>query len=365
MNSTESFHSLIMSENFTSLPTIGPEDHQQEKQNEETGGQQLKAAGGVQQHTLTQVKINEEFLKENGFDVIEYLNQGKYGTVYSAIANELAIKFYAINQIPEGGVIGENVWQSGTQFYVQKSLTGIKVAIKFIAPPQLQPWDDPNEQISDELLLSTFQGYEGLLSADFPEKVGHPLEEVRKLMKLNHPNIVEIYNVLHDEGRGVYIVMEYLEMNLEEWVQGMNENNVRLDDRSILIFMDQLIGGLSYLHNNNILHNDLHSGNVMVTEDEEGCILMKIMDFGEARYFNQVTQINPTEADIKGLGLLLQLVVTLLDSNNPEFKEGLDVFIYTCLKRVFSNMDEMVREFQCLSEILKREDSESDIIQSL
>ena len=142
-------------------------------------------------------------------------------------------------------------------------------------------------------------------------------------------------------------------MTLKQWVEGMNENNVRLDDNSIEIFLGQMINGLSYLHRNHIAHNDLHSSNIMVTEDEEGCVLMKIVDFGMSEYFSE---FNSPAADIKGLGQLLKLVMSLLDTEHPEFKQALDDFVYTCLKGVFANMNEVHNEFQSMKQLLKSED---------
>ena len=204
------------------------------------------------------------------------------------MANERAIKYYPIDQIPKGGVIRENIWRSGHQLYEERPLQGIKVAIKYI-PPSQQPWEDLSEQ-EDQLLLGAVGGFQGLLSADIPERIGHPLEEVRKVMKLNQKNLIEIFNVLEDEEMGVYIVMEFLEMTLKQWVEGMKENEVQLHDSSIEIFLQQMIDGLSYLHKNNVTHNDLHSSNVMVTEDEEVAILMKIVDFGQSAYLSEFTK---------------------------------------------------------------------------
>jgi serine/threonine protein kinase len=69
-------------------------------------------------------------------------------------------------------------------------------------------------------------------------------------MNLIHANVVDIYNVLKCEGNRIYIVMEYLDMNLTEFLEGLTDKNKRLDDSGIILLMTQLINGLEYLHRN-------------------------------------------------------------------------------------------------------------------
>jgi serine/threonine protein kinase len=44
--------------------------------------------------------------------------------------------------------------------------------------------------------------------------------------------------------------MEYLDMNLTEFLDGLTDKNKRLDDSGIILLMTQLINGLEYLHRN-------------------------------------------------------------------------------------------------------------------
>jgi serine/threonine protein kinase len=102
-------------------------------------------------------------------------------------------------------------------------------------------------------------------------------------MNLSHQNVVHIFNVLKCEGNRNYIVVEYLDMTLTEFLEGLADKNKRLDDSEINFLMIQLINGLEYLHQNQVIHNDIHSGNIMLREVSDGSLIAKFVDFGCAK----------------------------------------------------------------------------------
>jgi serine/threonine protein kinase len=101
--------------------------------------------------------------------------------------------------------------------------------------------------------------------------------EAKAAGKLNHPNIVTIYDVDEDKTTGTpFIVMEYLEgTSLQEMLsQGML---LPLKDVNDIII--QVADALNYAHNQNVVHRDIKSGNIMLLPGMKS----KIMDFGIAR----------------------------------------------------------------------------------
>src|SRR5262245_18876295 len=101
--------------------------------------------------------------------------------------------------------------------------------------------------------------------------------EAKAAGKLNHPNIVTIYDVDEDKATGTpFIVMEYLEgTSLQEMLaQGML---LPLKDVNDIII--QVADALNYAHNQNVIHRDIKSGNIMLLTG----LKSKIMDFGIAR----------------------------------------------------------------------------------
>eukprot|EP01086_Lenisia_limosa_P004554 TRINITY_DN20026_c0_g1_i1.p1 TRINITY_DN20026_c0_g1~~TRINITY_DN20026_c0_g1_i1.p1 ORF type:complete len:323 (+),score=37.54 TRINITY_DN20026_c0_g1_i1:299-1267(+) len=118
------------------------------------------------------------------------------------------------------------------------------------------------------------------------EKEGFPITAIReiKILKmLKHPNIVclkEIVTSKHEKSN-IYMVMEYLDHDLsgltDENLLGSGGNNLLLGQ--VKLYMQQALEGLRYLHKNKILHRDIKSSNLLVSNKHE----LKIADFGLAR----------------------------------------------------------------------------------
>jgi serine/threonine protein kinase len=101
--------------------------------------------------------------------------------------------------------------------------------------------------------------------------------EAKAAGKLNHPNIVTIYDVDEDKETGTpFIVMEFLEgTTLQEIVaSGML---LPLEDVNGIII--QLADALNYAHSQGVVHRDVKVGNILILQGMKS----KIMDFGIAR----------------------------------------------------------------------------------
>ncbi len=103
---------------------------------------------------------------------------------------------------------------------------------------------------------------------------------------LNHPNIVEMYDVGEDNGI-YYIIMEYIEgKTLKQLIK--KRGGLTLSEA--IDIMLQITDGISEAHNSYIIHRDLKPQNIMIKEDGS----IKITDFGIAMALNstQLTQTN-------------------------------------------------------------------------
>ncbi|KAI7802697.1 mitogen-activated protein kinase 6 [Triplophysa rosa] len=121
-----------------------------------------------------------------------------------------------------------------------------------------------------------------------PQSVKHALREIKIIRRLDHDNIVKVFETLGPSGRhltedvssltevsSVYIAQEYMETDLCKVLeQGLlSEDHARL-------FMYQLLRGLKYIHSANVLHRDLKPANLFVNTED---LVLKIGDFGLAR----------------------------------------------------------------------------------
>ncbi|KAI7883718.1 hypothetical protein K492DRAFT_175043 [Lichtheimia hyalospora FSU 10163] len=101
-------------------------------------------------------------------------------------------------------------------------------------------------------------------------------EEMKVMDMLNHPNIVQCYGIEVHRDK-VYIFMEYCENgSLESLLQ---HGGYIQDERYIIGYTHQLLRGLVYLHENNVVHRDIKPDNILI--DYQGVV--KLSDFGTAR----------------------------------------------------------------------------------
>jgi len=103
------------------------------------------------------------------------------------------------------------------------------------------------------------------------------LRETSILTQLNHPNIIKLYEV-GKMNNAPYVIMEYLEgSNLVEVLKEKGPLEINL----VLDIMTQIVSSLAYVHERNIIHRDIKSGNVMVVDYKKRKV--KVLDFCMAR----------------------------------------------------------------------------------
>ena len=110
--------------------------------------------------------------------------------------------------------------------------------------------------------------------------------EALSASSLNHPNIVEMYDVGEDNG-SFYIVMEYID---GKTLKQLIKKRGHLTVSEAIDIMVQLTDGLASAHDSYIIHRDIKPQNIMILEDG----MVKITDFGIAMAINaaDLTQTN-------------------------------------------------------------------------
>ncbi|CAK90672.1 unnamed protein product (macronuclear) [Paramecium tetraurelia] len=91
--------------------------------------------------------------------------------------------------------------------------------------------------------------------------------EIQILRQVKHPNVIHLYEILESTSN-IYMIFEYGEGN---------DLKHRLNQSESLIYLQQIAKGVSYLHENNIIHYKLRLGNIVLQNGRP-----KIIDFSEA-----------------------------------------------------------------------------------
>ena len=117
------------------------------------------------------------------------------------------------------------------------------------------------------------------------EEGGNPLylirEEIAIMKKLNHPNLVCLYEVLDDPTEdSLYMVLEICKKGVVMKV-GMHEPAEPYHFEQCRCWFRDLILGIEYLHAQGVVHRDIKPDNLLLTDDD----VLKISDFGVSEMF--------------------------------------------------------------------------------
>jgi len=132
------------------------------------------------------------------------------------------------------------------------------------------------------------------------------LREARVASALNHPNIAVIYEIDEmdgEDGRRSFIAMEYVPgQTLSEFVRAHP-----LDVPEAVALIRQVAEALAEAHDRGVVHRDVKSSNVMVTENRR----VKVLDFGLAQYSPRTDDTASTWSRAPGEGAGRMLVGTV------------------------------------------------------
>ena len=135
-----------------------------------------------------------------------------------------------------------------------------------------------------------------LLRADLAEEQEFRqmfLAEARLAARLNHPNVVQTYDVGEDDGR-YYLAMEYVDGQTLESIRHSSISTRTFAPRMQLQVLLHALAGLQYAHELtdydgkplNVVHRDVTPSNILVGYDGR----VKLVDFGVAKALDSGTQ---------------------------------------------------------------------------
>jgi predicted Ser/Thr protein kinase len=169
------------------------------------------------------------------------------------------------------------------------------------------------------------------------------LAEARVLGRLDHPNIVRVYNVDEDHGT-VYIAMEFLEG------EGLNDlaKRKRLSPGEIADLGATIADALGYAHSKGVVHRDVKPGNILVRSDGKP----KITDFGIARIEDTAEHLMTQAGEVLGTPAYMspeQVLSEPVDGRSDIFSLGIILYELCAGERPFRG-DSLGAVFQAITQ---------------
>ncbi len=158
-----------------------------------------------------------------------------------AVGDEIAGKYRVETIIGQGGM--------GAVFSARNVLTGKRVAIKWLLP------EHAGSSTRERLL-----------------------REARIACSIEHPNVVDIYDVGEHQG-GLFLVMEYLR---GQPLSDVLAERGRLDPEELIALLLPTMRGVHAAHQAGVIHRDLKPENIILSESD-GEIIPKVVDFGVSK----------------------------------------------------------------------------------
>ena len=173
-----------------------------------------------------------------------------------------------------------------------------------------------------------------------PEFLQSFKNEAKIIAKLNHENIVQVYDI-EERYRTVFIIMERLTGNT---LDVLLKSACKLPPERTVHFLVQICKGLEYAHKHGIVHQDIKPANIFILPDDK----VKILDFGLACPFG-------SENFLAGTPFYMspeQVQCFPVDQRSDIYSLGLVVYEMLTGKRPFEEEDQWkVMEMRANNEI--------------
>ena len=190
----------------------------------------------------------------------------------------------------------------------------------YLKPESVQVTHDKHSKLGEGSFAKVYEGrYRGQPCAVKVFKESNMLKKVQNngdsddhdmvyLCNLKAPNIINIHGLWfdpHKERNALSLVMELCDISLHDYIAGHKAKKIQHMDK--LKILHDVTNGMIYLHNEQIVHGDLRSPNILLvntrsrveSSEEQPLITAKVADFDLARHVDPktLTRYTTTFAD--------------------------------------------------------------------
>jgi serine/threonine protein kinase len=141
------------------------------------------------------------------------------------------------------------------------------------------------------------------------------VKEAKTIAKLNHPNIISIYDVF-EENNTAYYVMEFLP---GESLNDRVKNAGAIPEKEALRYIYQIGDALSYAHDHHVMHLDIKPSNIMLDGDRA-----VLIDFGLSKQYSETGE--QTSSTPVGISHGYAPLEQYLEGGVKEFSPETDVY---------------------------------------
>jgi serine/threonine protein kinase len=154
--------------------------------------------------------------------------------------------------------------------------------------------------------------------------------EAIKIAKLQHPNIVGVYDLVA-AGEFVFVVMEYVEGGN---LRGLIDHHGVLEPAEVVLIARAVLGALHVAHRGGLLHLDIKPSNLLVSPEGE----VKLADFGVSAWRSELPELLTREGAAGTPGFIAPEYVSGAQPSERSDLFSLGVVLVECMTGVRQNL---------------------------